>query len=254
METIIIVDRDIDTINRVEFYLSALEYRTISTPDYKKGVEFVRSAAPDLIILGLEKIEPNSVYALDAIKADQVSRQIPLLALYSSIDRNFILSNRKKGIMEHLTKPVDKYKLINLIKELMVISHEQKDYNISSRKSHVIIEKPLENLVKISFKSGLKKYVLPELKNIFSPQFVKAVSNMNCCIDIRDFVELSIEEIEILKKIVNVFGAQKLSIIAGKHIGSILANSDLEDHVHLFISLEDYVVFLKKQTSETAKT
>lgn len=249
MSDIIIIDKDIDSVNHIDHYLSDTNYKLIIAPDTKKGIEYARSAMPDVIMLGIESDDPEFKKTLATLKTDLSTKNIPVLGLYSKLERYFLINNRKHGVMDYLVKPIDKYKLFNILKELVEISREQKTSDINLRKNHILIEHPTPNIIKVSFKSGLKKYVLPEIRDVFNADFIKQSLNREIALDIRDFVDLSTDEIYILDKIIHLFGDKKVSIIAGKHIGKILALSDLEQAVNLFMSLEDYVIFIKKNFS-----
>jgi hypothetical protein len=76
-------------------------------------------------------------------------------------------------------------------------------------------------------------------------EFLRSIETNQCCIDLRDIPDMTSDEVGILEKIVGLFGNKKLSIIAGKHLGKIIAGSELSDKSNLFMSLEDYVVFLR---------
>ncbi|MCP5493084.1 MAG: response regulator [Leptospiraceae bacterium] len=248
MQTIIIIDQDTESNSQLEKIL-APSYRVIEASDNKRGIEFVRSALPDLIIVGLEIEDLESFDALKQIQKDPMIKDTPVLGLFRDADRKFIIdSSRKYGIVEHIFKPVNKYELIPKIKELIEVSKLNQSSKIISRKNHIVVERPLDNLIKISFKSGLKKYVLPEIKTVLNPEFLKALSTKECCLDIRDLPELTKEEMGILDKIIPIFGNKKISIIAGKHLGTIISSSNLEERTHIFMSLEDFVVFIKNKS------
>lgn len=247
MQTIIIIDHDIESNANLEKILSP-NYRVIEASDSKRGIEFVRSALPDLIIIGLEIDDQTSFDVLKLIQKDPMIKDIPVLGLFRDADRKFIIdSSRKYGIVEHIFKPVNKYELVPKIKELIEVSKLNRSSKLISRKNHIVVEKPLDNLIKISFKSGLKKYVLPEIKTVLNPEFLKALSTKDCCLDIRDLPEMTKEEINILEKIIPIFGNKKISIIAGRHLGTIISTSNLEEKTHIFMSLEDFVVFIKNR-------
>ncbi|MEM7182463.1 MAG: hypothetical protein AAF518_16230 [Spirochaetota bacterium] len=250
MADIIIIEKDIDAVNHIDHYLAPTNYKLIIAPDHKKGIEYARSAMPDVIMLGIEEDDEEFRTTLSTLKTDISTKNIPVLGIYSKLERYFVIGNRKHGVIDYLVKPIDKYKLLNMLKELVEISREQKTSDISLRKNHIIIETPTPQIIKVSFKSGLKKYVLPEIRNVFNSNFMKAAAHREIALDIRDFVSLSEEEISILEKIIHLFGNKKVSIIAGKHIGKILSSSELEAKVNLFMSLEDYVVFIKKSLSK----
>ncbi len=243
---IILIEADFRSANEIERILISKGYRVVIIDDGKKGVEYCRSVAPNLIILGFDRPPEEASFVLETLIKDSITAKTPILGLYSKINRYEIEKDRKRGIIDYLTKPINKYHLHTKVKELLDYSVEMKNFSINHRKHHIIIENPLENLLKISFKSGLKKYVLPEIRNFITPDFLIANKDKSICIDIRDFTALSEEEILILERIVALFKDKRISLIVGKHMGTIISNSSLEETVNLFISTEDFVVFLKK--------
>lgn len=82
----------------------------------------------------------------------------------------------------------------------MEISKENKSDKILTRKSHISIEYPAPGLTKVTFKSGIQKYVLPQVKKTFNMEFLRTVELGQCVIDIRDIPEMSQEEVSIFEK------------------------------------------------------
>jgi response regulator RpfG family c-di-GMP phosphodiesterase len=244
MQTFLIIDKVVQEANEISEFLAGYKYKIVKLHDLKKGLEMAKSALPDLIILGIESDDRESIAAIQNLKRDPITKEIPIIPTIRSNDRTLLEFIRKMGIHDYFVKPVNKVKMIEKIKSSLIQAREQKKDNILFRRNHIVVENPTESITIIAFKSGMK-YVLPEIRNIFNPEFLKSITNKNISLDIRDIQEMVLDELKILEKVVSVFGQKKISIIAGKHLGYIIASSDLEEKTNMFLSLEDYVSFLK---------
>ncbi len=243
-QRIVIIDKDVKTQALLEGYLT--EYEIISINDYVKAVDLCKKAAPDLIIIGfLPKNDYDASGAVRTLKKDVSTKNVPIIALYHSTDRIQAEKDRKDGVEAYLVKSAPKDALIAKIKECINNAKAQKQYDSFKSKNHIRIEYPTPSLIKISFQSGLK-YVLPEIKNIFNADLLNSVKSKDCCLDIRDFSGISKEDAFVLEKIVTVLGKKRIGLIVGKHMGSIISQSNLENQADLFMNLEDYLDYLKK--------
>lgn len=248
-QRIVIIDQDTKSKVLVEVYLS--DFDTIIMNDYNKGVEICKTAAPDLIMIGfLPKNDPDAVAAVRKLKKDISTNKVPIIGIYHNLDRIQIEKDRQEGVESYITKPINKEILLAKIKECINNARAQRQYDTFKNKKHIRIESTSSGLIKISFLSGLK-YVLPEIKNIFSSDLLNAIRNSECCLDIRDFPSVSKEDILVLEKIVSVFGNKRIGLIVGKHMGAIISQSNLENKADLFMNIDDYIEFLKKPKTKT---
>ena len=97
----------------------------------------------------------------------------------------------------------------------------------------------------IVFRSGIKNYVIPALRGTLNLEFIKSIIHKHIAVDIHTIPEVTVEELQILEKIVKLFGNKKLALITGTHLGNIMKNSDLSDYANLFLSMDDYELFLE---------
>jgi response regulator RpfG family c-di-GMP phosphodiesterase len=246
MQTIVIIDTNDVEARDIDEFLTSYKYKTVRIHEIKKGVELTKSVIPELIVIAIESNDRETMAALTALRKDPITRDIPIIPTIRSNDRNLLENIRKAGIHDYFVKPVNKVKFIEKIKSLLIVAREQKKDNIIFRKNHIVIENPTDTITLISFKSGMK-YVLPEIRNIFNNDFLKSIVHKSVSLDIRDLPDLIKDELQIIEKIISLFGNKKISIIAGKHMGFIISSSNLVDTTNLFLSLDDYVAFLKKQ-------
>jgi CheY-like chemotaxis protein len=252
-QRIVIIDKDVKMQTLLESYLT--EYEIINIVDYIKAVELCKKAAPDLIIIGfLPKNDFDATSAVRTLKRDVSTKNVPIIGLYHNIDRIQAEKDRKEGVEAYLVKSANKDVLKAKIKECINNAKAQKQYDSFKSKSHIKIENPTPNSIKISFQSGLK-YVLPEIKNIFNAELLTSIKSRECCLDIRDFPAVSKEDALVLEKIVSVLGKKRIGLIVGKHMGAIISQSNLENQADLFMNLDDYIDYLNKpQTKQNIES
>jgi twitching motility two-component system response regulator PilH len=243
-QRIVIMDKDIKSQILVENFIT--EFEIIIMSDYVKGVELCKTAAPDLVIIGfLPKHDADGLIAVRTLKKDITTKKVPIIGFYHNLDRIQIEKDHQEGIETYLIKPINQDIMVAKIKECVNNAKVQKQYDSFVSKNHIRIENTTSTQVKISFQSGLK-YVLPQIKNFFNVELLSSISKKDCCIDIRDFPTVSKDDALVLEKIVSVFGKKRIAVIAGKHMGAIISQSNLENRADLFMNINDYNEFLKK--------
>ncbi|MCB1143229.1 MAG: response regulator [Leptospiraceae bacterium] len=244
MQKVVLIDRD-------RYYHEELgemlkDYNFIAVEDYHKGVDLCKTAAPDIIFLGIKPhMDPEAMQALRSLKSDLSTRKLPIIALYQSIDRLQIEKDRQDGIEYYLMKSANEIVVKMKVQECIKNAKAQKQYDTFKSKSHIHVDYTFHNVVKISFLSGLK-YVLPQLNEIFNINFLRTLENREICLDIRDFTSVTKEESIVLEKIVSLFGKKKVAIIVGKHMGAIISLSNLEKKADLFLKIDDFFSYLTK--------
>lgn len=246
MQLVLIVDNDPHTLRHIEQFLSGMRIRLVPSANNKKGLEYAKSANPDLIIMNINN-DRATLENLVSIKNDRITRDIPILGIYSSQEKEeFIKQTLKIGITEFLLKPITKEKILPMIEDLLNRSRIINEHKLKERQSHIFIEKPEPGRTLIIFTSGLKKYVLPEIRKVFHEGFLRSVIEDDFAIDLRNLPDIKEDEIKFLEKIVYLFTNKRITFIAGRHLGVILSTSNLEERAHLFMSLEEYEGFLEK--------
>lgn len=246
MQVIIAIDRNPEHLKHLEEMLIATKYKLVKVDTFVKGMELARGTPPDLIIIGLYKIDVDVINTIQFFKKNHSTKNIPVMVLLKEqLSRADIDKLFKSGVAAiEVLLPVNKFKILEKMKNLLELSKDFEDQKIITRRNHITVENPSPNLILISLKSGIKHYVLPEIKTVFTVNFFSAITNQECCIDIREIPEMTEEEILLFQKIVHLFGAKKVSVVAGKQFGKLIA-TDLNDKVKLFMSMEDYVSYLK---------
>lgn len=248
MELILIIGKDHHLNFTLEYFLQGHRYRVVSTNDYKKGVMYSKSGSPEIILFGVYPEHRESIEALIEIKKEPISSDIPMICFFPKDDPAIISKVTRLGIVEYFILPPLQDPLLVKVKRILSENELYREKQALSRHTHILVEQPEKDIIIISFKSGLKKYVLPEIRSVFNAEFLNSVMEDHIALDIRDIPLMDADEILIIEKLLPLF-KKKISLLAGKHLGLILAQSDLEDRVNLFMSMEEYKVFLETEKS-----
>jgi response regulator RpfG family c-di-GMP phosphodiesterase len=245
MELIILIDDDQTQLRRLDEDLKGSRYRIISTFNCKKGFEYARSAPPDLIILGLHSVSREGIEILISLKKEPITKNTIILGIVKEENPSFNEYLKKIGITTILENPYTKNRFVNQVNDLIQNAGNYKKTVLTNTKSHTSISLQTDDRIVLEFRSGIKNYVLPEIRTFLNHEFIKSILNKHISIDIRTLPEMSSEEIEIFEKILKAFGEKKIAIISGPHMGNIIRNSDISDNTNLFLSMHDYELFLE---------
>lgn len=95
--------------NRVIYatYLTHVGYRVLTAPDAETGLELARTQGPDVIVMdvGLPGMDGNA--ATRRLKADPVTRHIPVIALTAHVHAEDRARSLDAGCDHFLTKPLE---------------------------------------------------------------------------------------------------------------------------------------------------
>ncbi len=111
-KVILVVEDDPKSLKLIRDLLKVSGYKTIEATDGKQGVELAKSKKPDLILMDVQMPVMDGLEATRILKADAVTRNIPILALTSYAmkgDEDRIL---EAGCDGYLAKPFDIQELL----------------------------------------------------------------------------------------------------------------------------------------------
>lgn len=136
--TILIIDDDPDAISYLEAVLEDNGYETVTAADGDQGLDRVREAHPDLVLLDLLMPEMSGTRFLNEIKRDERLREIPVVVQsgareVTGVDMRQYLEeqpfrDRKKEALGvdldvrpdgFLEKPVDRAELLATLERLL---------------------------------------------------------------------------------------------------------------------------------------
>ena len=118
-KVILIVEDDPKSMTLAKDLLKISGYTTIQAADGMQGVELAKSAKPDLILMDIMMPKMDGYTACHHIKADPVTRNIPVVMLTSvGYELNKKLA-KQMGADGYVTKPFSRQELIDAISPLL---------------------------------------------------------------------------------------------------------------------------------------
>ena len=112
---ILIVEDDPKNLTLLRDLLQVSGYSTIEATDGKQGVELSRSKKPDLILMDIIMPVMDGLKATRIIKADAVTRNIPIFALTSYAMNGDAERVLEAGCDGYLSKPFDIRELLKQV-------------------------------------------------------------------------------------------------------------------------------------------
>jgi len=121
MKTIFVVDdSDVNLLKEKQ----ALEgrYRVFTMPSAAKMFSLFEKVMPDLILLDIEMPEMDGFTAMELLKQDEKTENIPVMFLTATVDENIEARGFELGAVDFITKPFFKQALIRRIESHLNIS------------------------------------------------------------------------------------------------------------------------------------
>jgi CheY-like chemotaxis protein len=121
---ILIVDDEPYNVDYLEQELEDLDYATISAGNGQEALEKVQTESPDLILLDIMMPVMDEFAVLARLKADEVTRDIPVIIISASSDMASVVQGIQAGAEDYLPKPFDETLLFARLKACL----EKKQY------------------------------------------------------------------------------------------------------------------------------
>ena len=119
MKTILVIEDNPDNMALVEQILEDEGFRVEKASLAREGIAMLRERPADLVLMDISLPEMSGLEATEIIKADEATREIPVLALTS----HAMNSNREEalesGCDAFLTKPVNEKALVEAINRFL---------------------------------------------------------------------------------------------------------------------------------------
>lgn len=105
--SILIVDDSPKNIQLVASFLRRDDYVLSFAQDGPSAIEMAKTAVPDLILLDIMMPGMDGFEVCAQLKADEVTRDIPIICLTARTDRESVIRAFDAGAVDYLTKPFD---------------------------------------------------------------------------------------------------------------------------------------------------
>ena len=230
----------------VEFALEHLKndgYRIVTAPNGRAGIATAETGNPDLILLDLHLPDMTGFDIIKTLRKSEIASKAPIIMVTSIAKKEFIMTALKLGVVDYVIKPYEGDSLKKKIAFALRHGTKKREQETASSGSMELVRSG--GRTSISFKENWRDFILTEAKHIFTPFLRERIKKDTVIFDLRLLKNLAPEEVKILDKFATYFEGENLHIVAGRHTGSIISNSDLENTSNLFITHGDLELFLE---------
>ncbi len=236
MNTVLAIDDDKTTLGILESQLNGLGYRVFTERAAVKGVEIAKGFNPDVILLDLHMPVMDGFEVLGALRRDKTTRDIPVIMLTSNKEKETVVEAMRHGVVDYIVKPYNPDKLNLKIRAAINYGGMKKQQNME-----IFIEISRKGDMSVIMMRGSisEKGFQNDVKTVFNSFFMKQIHGKITIFDMRNVSEMKEPDIEEFEKIVAMFADSTVKIVAGRHYGTIVTATDLEEKAELFLSFGD---------------
>ena len=116
---ILIADDDTEMLDTLASLLESEGYKVVRAENGVEAVENAKKELPALILLDIHMPKLNGLKACQAIKADQVTKSIPVVMLTVEGSMTEIEEAMGYGAKTYITKPSSKEEILKVIKSIV---------------------------------------------------------------------------------------------------------------------------------------
>ena len=106
MTTILVVEDNVANMKLAVFVLQNAGYTVLSAPDAETGLTLARDQQPDLILMDIQLPGMDGLAATALLKQDQVTRNIPVIALTALAMKGDETRILAAGCVGYVAKPM----------------------------------------------------------------------------------------------------------------------------------------------------
>ena len=118
---ILIIDDESEVREVLRLHLESANYNVIEASDGEEGVSMMKSGSNllqvGMIICDIRMPKVNGIEAIDYLKKNAPS--IPIVVVTGYPDSDLAVSLLKKGVKDHMVKPIEKAKLLAKVSEVL---------------------------------------------------------------------------------------------------------------------------------------
>ncbi len=123
MKILIVDDNE---MNRKLFtvHIRALGCEILTARDGEEGVRVAKASLPNLILMDIQMPVMDGVAALQALRADEQTKDIPVIALTSFAMKGDKERFLNEGFADYISKPIDKDSFIAAVNKAIKATHD----------------------------------------------------------------------------------------------------------------------------------
>jgi len=116
---ILVADDDPVILRLIQVNLELEGYQVLTASNGEEAVATATSEHPDLVILDIMMPRLDGYQACERLKAEGVTRDIPIVFLSAKAQQSDIDKGKTYGVEEYLTKPFDPTELLDVVERLV---------------------------------------------------------------------------------------------------------------------------------------
>ncbi len=121
MPTLIVVDDEPNVLYSLERSLKSDSLKVVTAPTARQGIEAVRQAKPDVVLLDVRLPDMSGLEAFDQIQT--IDSRLPVIMMTAYATAETAIEATKRGAFEYLLKPVDLHELRQAVTRAIEFSH-----------------------------------------------------------------------------------------------------------------------------------
>ncbi len=221
-------------------------HNVITASSGEMGLELAKNGNPDLVILDVVMPDIDGYEVMKRLKADDLTRHIPVIMYSSQTKKDDVLLAMKFGVLDYISKNSDPLILSGKVRTAINQSREQRIKLQENAATNIIVSKK-NGKTSLIFRFTLKsEAAMSERNKVLSSIFIKSIAHDIVILDFRQINEMDPTEIAHIKYIFSEFPEQELFIVCGKHYSSFVLEFDTEGKNQYFISMGDLELYLEK--------
>ncbi len=237
MALILSIDDSHTTLEIVQQQLKKLGHIALLAGSGEEGLELARTGNPDVILLDLIMPEMDGFEVLEQLQNNTATRHIPVIIISSETTKENVMRSMKYSARDYLSKKFTLKTFKEKIDNAVEFSKAQKQALIDQLDKPLVIINQLGKIT-LSFRTGINESI-QSVKKTVNSKFLRQARQNTLILDLRYIPRISPDEVPLVEELVSMIPVDPLHIVAGKHFGTILLNSDLEEKATLFISWSD---------------
>lgn len=121
---ILAVDDERHIVRLVQINLMKEGYEVVTANNGREALEMIASEKPDLVVMDVMMPEMDGFEALEKMKADPATADIPIIMLTAKAQDADVFSGWQKGADLYLTKPFNPTELLTFVKRIFTSQEE----------------------------------------------------------------------------------------------------------------------------------
>lgn len=229
----------------LEGALPADRFRVVRAKGGAEGLKLAGAGNPDLIVLAAKLPDAPDFSALKSLHKNAVTHSTPVILETEQAAREDVLAAMRLGIVDFMAMPVSPEQARAKVERALAAGEKlrqlRRDAGLAG--DAVGIDIAVDRTL-ITLREGWREAVLKNARSLFPAALLNRIKHGPVVLDLRSLSSLQPAGAPLVAKIAGLF-AGRVSVLAGRHFGVLVAHSDLEERANLFLSPEELDAFFE---------